>query len=440
MATILLVGAFLFADEKIPLALSLKRFLYFTTIISSVIASVLYPPSSSVFLTYANAFLSVAFVLRAVELLVINHPSQLKRLQKVHEGATSSSVYIWQRMPPALGLARLLYVCDLLLNPRGIGWAHGSSKYLPPLDVLRPNSTVENGNGHHSKQKEYLENTKFILKDPTERRLRFLAKEARKLIIAYIVFRAYKTFFEHNYLQLCIDFHSLLNSVKLHHFALQYLGLQIRTSPETSARLVRRLLLPPACWAACYAFVDGMRAAVALFAVGGLYLVSPTLAGDPWMYPAIFGSSQYLFSFRLKDIWGKLWHDLCRRALVSSSTALVPLRAPFPLRRVLVGFVSFVISGVVHAAGTYAVSRDTHAVLMMVVFFILLPICIAAQEGAHVLVQCLPDLSIIKALIWILDATYVISWGYHTAPWFFRYSMIPESLAAIPVPDRWSVW
>jgi hypothetical protein len=297
MSTVLLVGVFLFADEKIPLSLSMKRALYFTTITSSVLASAHYPPNTLTILTYANAFLSVAFALRAVELLIINQPSQLKRLEKVSNEPSLSPVYVWTPMPPALTLARLLNVCDLLINPRGIGWTHGSKKYLPQLKRL--DAKQKKGNGSHSKRKESLEDEKFSLRDPTQNRLQFLASEALKLVIAYIVYDAYRTVFGRNYAQLCINFHTFLSSPNLQHL-LQYVGLQLHPSPETSTGLVRRFLLPPACWAACYAFVDGIHAAVALFAVGGLYLVSPTLAADPWMYPAIFGSWRYIFWPRLK--------------------------------------------------------------------------------------------------------------------------------------------
>ncbi|KAL4971485.1 hypothetical protein BDW66DRAFT_165135 [Aspergillus desertorum] len=366
MSTILLVG----------------RALYFTTVASSVITSVLYPPNSGLtIVTYANAFLSVAFALRAVGLLVVHEPSQLKRLVKVHDDYSSSPVYVWESMPPALSIPRLLWTCDLLLNPRGIGWAHRVEKVCS-------------------------------IRHPPQSRLSFLAKEATKLVIAYFAFDIYRTWFGRNYPQLCAYFQA--------------------------EEFVRRFLLPPACWLACYGFIDGIRAAIALLAVGGLYLVSPTLAGDPWMYPSIFGSWRYILWPRLKgiypalynekgnaltvvsDIWGKLWHDLCRRAL----------RTPPPLRRVFVGSFSFILSGIVHSAGTYAVIRDAHAVVMLMVFFILLPFFIAAQEAVstHILERFLPASALTKATIWIL------------APWFFRYSMIPESLISIPGPLRYSFW
>ncbi|KAL4953042.1 hypothetical protein BDW69DRAFT_184862 [Aspergillus filifer] len=441
MSTILLVGAFLFADARIPLPPSLKKALYFTSIISSVIASALYPPSSVTIIVYSYAFLSVAFALRAVELLIIHQPSELRRLEKVHQDdRTSAAVYIWQPLPQDLNFVRFRFICDLLLNPRGIGWAHGSRKYLPQLEELKTNSAFVNGNeSKSSRALDLCGDGKYILE--FQNRPLFLVKEALKLVIAYVVYDTYRTWFGRNYFQLCANFHSLLNSARLQNFEFHCLGFQFSPSPETSERFVRRFVLPPVCWAASYGFVDGIRAIAALFSVGLLHLVSPTLSGDPWMYPAVFGSLKYIFWPRLKDIWGKLWHDLCRRALVSSSIALIPQRTPLSVRRILVGVLSFVISGVVHAAGTYAVSRDAHAVLMMIFFFILLPFFIAAQEAVNaILERALPNWFITRAVIWIFNVTYVIWWGYHTAPWFFDYSMIPESLASIPVPESWSLW
>jgi hypothetical protein len=305
MSTILLVGVFLFADEKIPLSLSLKRALYFTIIASSVITSVLYPPNSGLtIVTYGNAFLSVAFALRAIELLIVNQPGHLKRLVKVHD-STSSSIYVWEPMPPALSLTRLLWICDLLLNPRGIGWAHGSKKYLPELEKLSATSTTPNRNGPQPKQRgdPINKGERFILRHASQDRVSFLTKEAIKLFVAYFAFDVYRTWFGRNYTQLCANFQALVNSDRLQHFELNHLGFQYHISPETSEEFIRRFLLPPACWVACYGFVDGIRAAIALLAVGGLYVVSPRLAADPWMYPSIFGSWRYILWPRLKGIY-----------------------------------------------------------------------------------------------------------------------------------------
>ncbi|KAL3444352.1 hypothetical protein BJX65DRAFT_173368 [Aspergillus insuetus] len=433
MTTILLVGALLFADEKIPLSPFLKRTFYVTTITSSVIASALYPPTSLVIINYANAFLSVAYALRAIELLLVDNPRRLDRLVKVNHA--SPAEYVWKPLPPALTLGRLLSVFDLLINPRGIGWANGSKRYLPGLK--RTNVAAQNGIRQKAGKHE-----RFTVKEATQSRLSFLVKETLKLFIAYLVYDAYGVVFGHNYAPLCSNFHSFLNGPHLLQFELQYFGHQLRPSPETSARLVRRFLLPPACWAACYAFIDGIHAAVALIDVGMLYLIAPTRASEPWMYPPVFGSWRYMLWPRLKDIWGKLWHDLCRRTLISSSSALIPRWTPVALGRFFVGVLSFVISGMVHAAGTYAVSKDLHAVLMMMVFFILLPFFVALQEAVsvQVLEQFLPDWYITRILIWAVDVTYVVWWGYHTAPMFFSYSMIPESLASAPLPGSWSLW
>ncbi|KAJ0416212.1 hypothetical protein BJY00DRAFT_292041 [Aspergillus carlsbadensis] len=436
MTTILLVGALLFADEKISLSPSLKRTFYVTAITSSLIASVLYPPTSLIILNYANAFLSVAYALRAVELLLIGSQRRLNRLVKVNDSAPTE--YVWKPLPLGLTFGRLIFVFDLLINPRGIGWAHSSKRYLPELK----RTNVASQNGFHQETEKHQEDERFTLKEVTQSRLSFLTKEILKLLIAYLVYDAYRVVFGRDYAALCSNFHSFLNEPQLLQFQLQYFGRQLRPSPETSANLVRRFLLPPACWAACYAFIDGIHAAVALIDVGVLYLIAPTRASEPWMYPPVFGSWRYIFWPRLKDIWGKLWHDLCRHTLISSSSALIPRRAPLALRRFLVGVLPFVISGVVHAAGTYAVSKDLHAVLMMMVFFILLPFFVALQEvvSVQILEQFLPDWYITRTLICAADVTYVIWWGYHTAPWFFSYSMIPESLASAPLPESWSIW
>ncbi|PYH93578.1 hypothetical protein BO71DRAFT_450635 [Aspergillus ellipticus CBS 707.79] len=364
------------------------------TLLLSACSAIVSPPDARDFVKYTNAFLSTSFLVRAVELLLIQNLGQLKRLERVTWG-TGSSTYAWQPISPSLGVARLLQVWDLASNPRAVGWNHSAPKYLPPLPVTP---------GH---------------------RRSFVAAQLCRAAVAYAFMDSYQAAFGRNSPRVCDGVQSLLAA-----------ALGIHVSPITSQMLVQKYLLPPACWMTSYAFVDGIHAAAGVFSVGILPLIAPALAADPWMYPPVFGSLRYMFTFSLRDIWGKMWHDLCRRPFLALALAIIPSAAPLPLKRFLVVCLSFVVSGLVHVAGTYAVSKDWCAVAMMMLFFCVLPLCIAAQQilSEQVLPRLLPLGTFARLLIWLLDGAFVITWGYYTSPWFIKYSKLPEAMASIPLP------
>ncbi|PYI07418.1 hypothetical protein BO78DRAFT_460560 [Aspergillus sclerotiicarbonarius CBS 121057] len=396
MLTLPLLVVALFLQVKFPLLPGLRDFLY-GLILLSACSAVFYPPDSRDFVRYTNAFLSTSLLIRAVELLLVRNLNHVKRLQKVSY-LSSSPLYAWEPISPTLGLKRFLQVCDLVGNPRAIGWSYGSSKYQPPLQKVE---ALDGANG-----------------------------KVCRAVVAYVLIDSYQAAIGRNYPSVCEGVEAFLTGV-----------LGIQASPATSETVMQLCILPTVSWMISYAFVDGTHAAGGVFLVGILRILSPQIAGDPWMYPPVFGAMRHMFTFSLRDIWGKMWHDLCRRPFLALSLALIPESCPVGLKRFLVVCISFAVSGIVHSAGTYAVSKDWFAVGMMMFFFCSLPFCIAVQQiiSEQILPRTLPrNSSVSRIVIWLFDAAFIMAWGYYTSPWYLKYSKLPEAMASIPLP--FSLW
>ncbi|PWY74992.1 hypothetical protein BO70DRAFT_99266 [Aspergillus heteromorphus CBS 117.55] len=420
LLTLPVLVAALFLQGKFSGQPALASTLYGLVFLSAC-SAIVFPPDSGDFVKYTNAFLSASLIIRAVELLLVQDPGQLKHLERV-----SHSRYAWEPISRSLGLRRLLQVSDLVTNPRAVGWSHSSPKYLPPLRQVDPVEV----NGWHSPDHRHRDHHHPVVLVATADRLPFLTAQLCRAVVAYVFIDTYQATFARHYPDVCHGVQALLVTI----------GLPIHASAVNSEMLVRRYLLPPACWMTSYAFVDGIHAAGAIFSVGILPFLAPSLAGDPWMHPPVFGPLRYMLTFSLRDIWGKMWHDLCRRPFLALTLAIIPSAFPLPLKRFLVICLSFAVSGLVHSAGTYAVSHDWTAVAMMMLFFGVLPLCIAAQQilSEQLLPRLLPAGSVAKFLIWLLDGAFVMAWGYHTSPWFIKHSKLPEAMASIPLPV--SLW
>ncbi|KAL4893645.1 hypothetical protein BDV59DRAFT_207742 [Aspergillus ambiguus] len=389
MLTIPLVAAILFLHEDL-LRSPLLKHIFYNLIPLSALHTIFFPPDASPFIKYANAFLSVAYVIRAIELLLAYDLRQLKRA----EGESSS--YTWNTIPTSLGFQRFYYISDLIVNPRGIGWSYGSTVYNPS----------------HRLPDEYSS---------------FVKRQLFKLICTYVIFDSHQASFGRN-------FPAVAAAVQA---AAGHLGIQL--APDSSAVLAREYLLGPFCWLAAYAFIDGFHALIALVDLGLLRPVT-SARSEPWMYPTMFRSPRYILTCRLRDIWGKMWHDLCRRPLLAASLLLIPKdTAPPALKRFLVLCISFSVSGTLHAAGAYAVSQDGHAAAMMLVFFFVMALCTALQQLVAVGIARVFCGKVRHALSWVCDAVVLLAWAYYTCPWFIAYSMMPEAIASVPLPvSLWS--
>ncbi|OJJ65968.1 hypothetical protein ASPBRDRAFT_189399 [Aspergillus brasiliensis CBS 101740] len=423
MYTLPVLIAALFLHVKFPLLPGLRDTLY-GIIVLSACSAIFYPPDTRDFIRYTNAFLSTSFVIRAVELLLCHDLSRLKRLQRVSY-LSGSPVYTWEPISPTLGWKRFLQICDLIVNPRAVGWSYGSHKYQPPVRKIEAPPAPDGANGCVPKREDIV-----VVAD--DDRVSFLRGKLIRALVAYFIIDSYQAAIGRNYSSVSNFVESFLTNV-----------LNIQASPATTEGVIRLFILPPVCWMASYAFVDGIHAATGVFSVGVLRIISPQLAGEPWMYPPVFGAIRYMFTFSLRDIWGKMWHDLCRRPFLALSLSLIPDSCPLGLKRLLVVCLSFMVSGVVHAAGTYAASKDWYAAFMMMFFFCVLPACVVVQQiiSDQILPRVLPaESNVSRVVIWLVDAMFVAAWGYYTSPWFLNYSQLPEAIASIPMPvSFWGV-
>ncbi|KAL5364488.1 membrane bound O-acyl transferase family-domain-containing protein [Aspergillus floccosus] len=311
-----------------PIYHPLLKHIIYIAIPSSALHATVSPPQASPFIKYANAFLSVAYVIRAVELLLVYDLRQLKHAHKA-----CPSTYVWHPIPRTLSLNRLRCTTDLLINPRGIGWSYATAYSPPSADSYEPPA-------------------------------RFVKRSLLKLLATYALFEAHQATFGRNFPSVAVAVHATAHRI----------GIQL--TPAATATIARDYLLGPACWLAAYAFIDGCHALVAVAHV----ILRAGAQAEPWMYPPLFRSPRAMLTCRLRDIWGKMWHDLCRRPLLAISLLLIPGNVTGTLKRLLVLFVSFAVSGCVHAAGAYAVSGDAYRGGVMVVFFVIMAGCIALQE------------------------------------------------------------
>ncbi|KAH8432514.1 wax synthase family protein [Aspergillus melleus] len=417
MLTVLLLATALFFREK-TLAAPYVRCIFSLAILCSATHAVVSPPPFfSAFFKYTNAFLSGAYVIRAIELLLVYDLPHLKRLGRVTASA-SPPKYVWKPFPTALGAKRFLWICDLLVNPRAIGWSYGPVRYLPPLR-------------DHRQSKRALDDVNAVDQDAEEPPATFAKRQFRRILFGYLILDAYQSTFGRNYPRLCETLATAATA-----------GLGTHLSTETTETLVRTYLFGPVCWLTSYAFVDGVHALFGLVGVNVFGNVSPKLSAEPWMYPSLFGPVQSLFTFRLRDIWGKFWHDLCRRPFLALSVSLIPKSAPPYLKQLVVLYTSFTLSGIIHALGSYAVSRNAQAAGMMMYFFFVLSTCIAFQQifSGELLPRLLPQNRVSRVVIWVLDASFVWAWANLTCPWFIEYSMLPQSMASIPMPFSFWGW
>ncbi|THC93034.1 hypothetical protein EYZ11_007488 [Aspergillus tanneri] len=397
LAVLLLLAIALFFRDNAP-----SRPYYVIVIGCCATLAVLFPPPFSDFVKYANAFLSSAYVIRAVELLLVYNPSHLQRLGRVTDATydTSSSPpqYVWNPFLFTLGYRRLRWIGDLLVNPRAIGWSHGPARYRPPEDQSSSHAA-------------------------------FTTRQIYRLLVGYLILDTYQAVFGRNFPVV-----SDILATVVHRL------LRISISPPVRQRLVQKYIFGPACGLTSYAFVDGIHAAFSLLGVSLPSVISPGLGAEPWMYPQLFGSVRYLFTFRLREIWGKMWHDLCRRPFLAISLSVIPKSAPVKFKRLIVLYTSFILSGVIHASGAYAVSQNLHAAVMTMVFFLVLPTCISLQQAVsgEILPRLLPRNALSRVVVGILDVAFLWFWATLTCPWFIEYSMLPQAMASIPIP--FSLW
>lgn len=107
--------------------------------------------------------------------------------------------------------------------------------------------------------------------------------------------------------------------------------------------------------------------------------------GEQWAWDPQFGELSSILDTGLQGFWGNWWHQMFRLNVTMPANAVVTiLQLPDQglLARTIRLFVPFLISGAIHAAGSYTLWGDTNP-LDALLFFALQPIGIAFQLGTN---------------------------------------------------------
>ncbi|KAL3471779.1 hypothetical protein BJX99DRAFT_236808 [Aspergillus californicus] len=129
------------------------------------------------------------------------------------------------------------------------------------------------------------------------------------------------------------------------------------------------------------------------------------------------------------DIWGSFWHDLLKEGLLSVAKGIIPQSRPRALFSLLRIWFCFSLTGAVHAAASYTVSREVTPSLYAGVFYCLQPVGISFQMFiAMNLRRLLPKDSIILQLI---NAAVGLIWLRYCFPWVSGDPALRQAIDAI---------
>ncbi|PQK09943.1 hypothetical protein BB8028_0002g02670 [Beauveria bassiana] len=108
-------------------------------------------------------------------------------------------------------------------------------------------------------------------------------------------------------------------------------------------------------------------------------------------FPPLWGPRSSILRSGLQGFWGEFWQDLFRIGLLSCGKAVLP--AKYRNQPAAYIFPVFLLSGIMHTAGTLAVTGCTWAIGRTMAFFVLQPFGIIVQK---LIIAALQQLSIIK--------------------------------------------
>lgn len=106
----------------------------------------------------------------------------------------------------------------------------------------------------------------------------------------------------------------------------------------------------------------------------------------PWLYSAAFGPFvESVINHGLAGCWGQCWHQLFRFGFTSTARwalSLLPVDlAPSPqVRRIVMAFLAFLVSGTIHGCGSYTQHANTKPLSGPFLYFVLQPAGVAIQD------------------------------------------------------------
>jgi hypothetical protein len=282
---------------------------------------------------------------------------------------------VWQSYPQSFS-ERLNWSLGLLFNMRGPEWNWGISS----LDPLPPFVESQLKPGHRSRHHRGAKNAKTSYPDARSR-IRTAAFDCLKF---YLMIDLIKVLMIRD-----LYFWGLVSPPPPAPFPFDHI------LPDGTAYIYRIVLTGFGVYAAV-SFVTLFSPLIFL----GLSLLFPNASraisaaplDAPWLYSDTFGPFiAPILDHGLAGAWGIWWHQLFRFGFTSTAhwiLSFLPnrLSTSRSLRRLVMTFVAFGLSGLVHACGSYTQMADTKPVSGTFLFFISQFVGITIQEFASAIV------------------------------------------------------
>ena len=281
-------------------------------------------------------------VVLSANLLFLHQPvADFKRMiafnsNKYHDSRLKSLQEQWEGMP-ASASERFFWILDLLGSLRALHWSHGQ----------RQNHASDATSEKHAHQIPSLRRNIYKIL------LIYLSVDVLKEIIAMDpYFWGYTEHDPPNYIKIIFPFSALVQAYRmLVGFATFYVALDF-----------------------------DYTVSVLLF----VNILGPSIVGTwghAWAYRPLFGKIESVAARGLQGWWGAWWHQ-CFRVLLTSPTHAIINKLRIQKRgviaRTLALVIPFLISGAIHACGSYTLWGETKPINPFL-FFVLQPVGIALQ-------------------------------------------------------------
>ncbi|KAE8452765.1 hypothetical protein EG329_013037 [Mollisiaceae sp. DMI_Dod_QoI] len=381
--------------------------------------------------SYLMGFGAVLFFMRSTILLLFyNPPQDFQRLRRVAVSPKESKGIIrheWEPFPEEVGLRRMFWVSDLLINLRGIGWSFRKPCFFVPKDIqkLYLDHGIDVSTGNPS--------FKPIRSNHFDRSM-FFSSQCILFATRYLL------------VDICIN---LMDSNPL----FQGSGHPLHwIYPVSIRRFLLFLYNSVLGTVGVYAVMDLYATCLALTTVGLLGPNNLGTWGEPFMYPRLWGSVSEIWNGGLIGLWSTMWHDAFKHTFTAFSNNLLP-KLPDSAKSSLSSStrnflrlqIIFFLSGLCHAAGSQAQLTQTYPVLTLVAF---------ASQAIGIWIQLLVTSLLEKRGIRevtrkVVVLCFAVVWSYFTMHMFlvdlaatkaFQLRLIPFSVLGLAMGRRWPGW
>lgn len=272
--------------------------------------------------------------------------------------------YRWQRFPDSLK-ERCIWCLDLICSPRGAGW-NWRIFSLPPL----PKEIALELEGKSEIAEKSPSSNKSFGKDAGKRRLQDVFV---KFLIEYMIIDVLKTTIQYD-----PYFWGIIDAPPIWPFNLL---------PPTSATILTRVSRTLLTGTGIFVVLNLVAHLITLIYLSvGLLLKGAPLYSEPWMHAELNGPFlSTAMDYSVGGLWSIWWHQLCQIALITIPQWIVQ---PFPrssLKRFIYVILAFVMSGFIHAVGSYTIGAPTSPSSMFMFFFLQAAfICMHSITAKHI--------------------------------------------------------